>query len=155
MKHILILFLTTLMLLSQPIIDSYTLPEDYNHLIYFLQKKLSKEHQRLYITSKKLDLVSLKSVMTKNSRSSFYIFVKENFSSNRLLQSLALYPHINIYLCQNIPKNMIVFKDSVIKSDYSFDKESLTTKDQLLNINLIHKAESLYLKKLRSTCNSY
>ena len=155
MKHLLLLFLIPLRLLSQPNIDSYALPQDYNHFIYFLQKSFSKDHQKLFIVSKKLDITSLKTFMIKNSTSNFNIFVEESFSSNNLLRSLALHPHINIHICQEISKNMITFKNTVIKSDYNFDKKSLTEIDQKLSLTLIHKEEKIYLIKLKKVCKSY
>lgn len=155
MKHILILFLFTLRLLSQPNIDFYTLPQDYNHFIYFLQKTFSKEHQKLSIASQKFDLNALKRIMIKKRHSRFDIFVQEHYLTQNILQNLALYPHIHIYFCEEITKNMLAFKNKVIQSHASFDEKSLTHINQKLHIRLINKADSLYFITLKKVCKSY
>lgn len=155
MKAIILLFLATSKLLSQPNIDFYTLPQDYNHFIYFLQKKFSKVHQNITIASSRFDLSLLKNVMIKNSTSKFNLFIKKDFKAHNFINSLALYPHINIYICQKIPKQIIRFNHTIIRSQHSLEKQVLTKTDQKLTLTTIEDTENLYLLQLKRTCKHY
>lgn len=155
MKHLLLLLLLTLALLGQPNISSYTLPQDYNHFTYFLQKLFKKKGQKISIITKNFNLRSLKSIIIKNRTSHFEIFTNEVLPAQSMIRGLALYPHIKIYLCQDLSKQMIVFNNNVIKSLGGFDVKTLTKIDQKVKISPLSKEDKYYLRRVKKVCKNY
>ena len=101
--------------------QTFSFPEDSHHFYYFLEKKLSHKDQNITIFTAELQLPTLKNVLIKSQHNHFQIFVQR---ISPMIQDIALYRHIEIFLCSEIRQNLIIFEKNQLISTLKF-KESL------------------------------
>jgi len=155
MKHLLLFLLLTSKLLSAPNLEQFTLPEDLHHFIYYLNKAFSKKTSSITISTSNFHLTQLHNTIIQNRKSHFKLFISSNTAPNRLIQSLALYPHISIFLCKEISQNSIYFDHKILKSKRTFSYEKLSKYRQTIQVQKLTRKEKKALIFLSKQCYSY
>jgi hypothetical protein len=125
MKQLIVLTFCTFSLLSKSVIYSFTLPEDSNSFIYFLEKEFQKKSQITTIKTKNFNIASLTHIIINNQTSKFRFFIQKNKFYSKDIQKLALYSHIDIYVCDSINNTMIQNGSHKIVMNTMLSKEQL------------------------------
>lgn len=147
MKYpILLLFISIIFQVNAQVL-SFILPEDFNHFIYQLQKTLQKKNQNFIIQSSHFNLPQIKSTISRNKSSHFSIYIQKEI--NPSISYLALFKHIDIFLCSKINQSYLSNDKLSILSNYPFDQKIL----QKNKITIEFKPEIMWAKP--DGCHAY